>query len=218
MLAPRPNLMSGRLSPTDPEKLWRLTSRSVCFGFIKAQINVRDHCLKNIGPTSIIHEYIFVGLATDEIQSRLEFWLDKSGDGCATGHSEAKLIFFVLTIRRSAVKTPTLTNGAKLLLLCLTLLPWNAEATEAQAAIHPQNAAPVIAGNTLIFSAPPRGALAKETENYQPVADFLTQSHWQEGRLSTLERLAELRQGHDPGEIRSSCSTARTLTAGAWKT
>lgn len=73
------------------------------------------------------------------------------------------------------MKSPTLTNGAKLLLLSLTLLPWNAEATEAQAAIHPQNDAPVIAGNALIFSAPPRGALAKETENYQPVADFLTQ-------------------------------------------
>jgi len=68
----------------------------------------------------------------------------------------------------------TLTNGAKFFLLCLTLLPWKAEATDAQAAIHPQNTVPVIAGNTLIFSAPPRGALAKETENYQPVADFLT--------------------------------------------
>ena len=72
------------------------------------------------------------------------------------------------------MKTPTLTNGVKFLLLCLTLLPWNAEATEAQAAMHPLNADPAIAGSSLIFSAPPRGTLAKETDNYQPIADFLT--------------------------------------------
>jgi len=72
------------------------------------------------------------------------------------------------------VQTPTPSTAAKLLLLCLTLIPWSAEATEAHAAIHPQNVDAAIAGSSLIFSAPPRGALAKETENYQPVADFLT--------------------------------------------
>jgi len=72
------------------------------------------------------------------------------------------------------VNTPTLTHGAKFLLLCLTLLPWNAEATEAHAAIHPHNADAIVAGSSLIFSAPPRGTLDQETENYQPIADLLT--------------------------------------------
>lgn len=71
--------------------------------------------------------------------------------------------------------TPTLHNVAKLLLLSLALIPWNAEAVEAQAAIHPQNTTPVFAGNQLVFSAPPRGSLTTETENYQPIADFLSQ-------------------------------------------
>jgi ABC-type phosphate/phosphonate transport system substrate-binding protein len=96
------------------------------------------------------------------------------GDRRATGDSEAMQFSSCYWIRRSAVKTPTLTNGAKYLLLCLTLLPWNAEATEAQAAVRPQNTDAVFAGNPLIFSAPPRGTLAKETENYQPLTDFLT--------------------------------------------
>jgi ABC-type phosphate/phosphonate transport system substrate-binding protein len=54
------------------------------------------------------------------------------------------------------------------------LLPWNAQATDAQAAMHPSNAEAVKIGNTWVLSAPPRGALAEETQNYQPIADLLT--------------------------------------------
>lgn len=70
----------------------------------------------------------------------------------------------------SMIKLPLI----PLLFLALALAPITTQAAEAQAAMHPSNADSVKAGNSLILSAPPRGALAEETANYQPIADFLT--------------------------------------------
>ena len=70
----------------------------------------------------------------------------------------------------SMIKSPLI----PLLFFALALMPLTAQAADAQAAVHPSNADSVKSGNTLILGAPPRGALAEETQNYQPIADFLT--------------------------------------------
>lgn len=68
------------------------------------------------------------------------------------------------------IKTPLVS----FLFFSLALLPWDTQAADAQAAMHPSNADTVTIGTSLILSAPPRGTLAEETQNYQPVADFLS--------------------------------------------
>ena len=70
----------------------------------------------------------------------------------------------------SMIKSPLIS----LLFFALALVPLTAQATDAHAATHPSNADSVKPGTTLILSAPPRGTLADETLNYQPVADFLS--------------------------------------------
>ena len=70
----------------------------------------------------------------------------------------------------SMIKSPLIS----LLFFALALVPLTAQATDAHAAAHPSNADSVKPGTTLILSAPPRGTLADETLNYQPVADFLS--------------------------------------------
>ena len=70
----------------------------------------------------------------------------------------------------SMIKSPLIS----LLFFALALVPLTAQATDAHAAAHPSNPDSVKPGNTLILSAPPRGTLADETLNYQPVADFLS--------------------------------------------
>ncbi len=71
--------------------------------------------------------------------------------------------------------SPIKISGVTVTVFMLALLPGNAMAAEALAAIAPSNTEIGNGlGNTLILSAPPRGTLADETQNYQPVADFLS--------------------------------------------
>ena len=72
----------------------------------------------------------------------------------------------------SLIKTPLI----PLLFFALALLPLTAQAADAHAAAHPSNSSAdaVKIDNTLVLSAPPRGTLADETQNYQPVAEFLS--------------------------------------------
>ncbi len=58
----------------------------------------------------------------------------------------------------------------------LALQPWQTMAAEgvAAASVPPRNTEINPLANTLVLSAPPRGSLADETENYQPIADFLS--------------------------------------------
>ncbi len=61
-----------------------------------------------------------------------------------------------------------------LLFLALALLPLSAQAAEAHAAAHPSSTDVMPIDSGLVLSAPPRGTLAEETQNYQPLADFLS--------------------------------------------
>jgi ABC-type phosphate/phosphonate transport system substrate-binding protein len=70
----------------------------------------------------------------------------------------------------SLIKSPLI----PLLFFALALLPLTAHAADAHAAMHPSNADAVKIGTSLVLSAPPRGTLAEETQNYQPLADLLT--------------------------------------------
>lgn len=71
--------------------------------------------------------------------------------------------------------SPIKISGVTVAVFLLALLPGNVMAAEAFAAIAPSNTGIGNGlGNTLILSAPPRGTLADETQNYQPVADFLS--------------------------------------------
>lgn len=71
--------------------------------------------------------------------------------------------------------SPIKISGVTVAVFLLALLPGNVMAAEAFAAIAPSNTeAGNGLGNTLVLSAPPRGTLADETQNYQPVADFLS--------------------------------------------
>lgn len=71
--------------------------------------------------------------------------------------------------------SPIKISGVTVAVFLLALLPGNVMAAEAFAAIAPSNTEIGNGlGNTLILSAPPRGTLADETQNYQPVADFLS--------------------------------------------
>ena len=71
--------------------------------------------------------------------------------------------------------SPSKISGVTVAVFLLALLPGNVMAADAFAAIAPSNTEIGNGlGNTLILSAPPRGTLADETQNYQPVADFLS--------------------------------------------
>lgn len=71
--------------------------------------------------------------------------------------------------------SPIRISGVTVAVFLLVLLPGNVMATDAFAAIAPGNTQTGNGlNNTLVLSAPPRGTLADETLNYQPVADFLS--------------------------------------------